>query len=353
MAFPFDISASELMEAADRLAVISKELAAARSECDEVMAAYDASSPRMLDFFEGGGGAALGFRMAGINVVAGFEWDKRVCEAARLNLDHEVIRADIGQIDEALARQIAEVCRPDIIHGSPPCQDMSASGKGVLGERANLTIHFAKLVAWMRPLVFSMENVIQLYTTGKPVWNPAKEILRDAGYGLVELKLHAQNHLVPTLRKRAFVIGVRGVSDKTLEGLKLRLSHDQKRVGWAIRHELGDIGCGGLWAHRANVKSPGIIGPNTQYPTLRASQSVKMPKVYKARLRDACPPELARAPTMEEYLKIQSFPVDYRFPEGMKDRKKMHIIGNSVPPNMAFDVGCMLKRIWMAAKGIE
>lgn len=364
MAAPFDATevsehrssadASHLLRLAEQVGIVSQELKAVRIQCAEALQELEARfpRPRMVDFFCGGGGASLGFRSAGINVVAGIEWDERICEAARLNLDHEIIEADIGRIDEALARQIAAVCRPDIVHGSPPCQDMSAMGKGGLGERAMLTVHYARLVAWMQPQIFSMENVLQLYTTAKPIWSEAKAILRAAGYGMVELKLHAQNHQAATLRKRAFVIGVRGASDRSLGALKRKLWHDKVYLTHTIRDALGDIGCGGLWHHRGSVKSHGILGPDEAYPTLRASQSVAMPPDYRARKGDACPPDQARSPSWAEYLRLQTFPADYRFHDAMPGYYRMRIVGNSVPPAMSADVGRWLVTLWKAINSI-
>lgn len=329
------------------------DLKRATQEANDLIAMIEADQPRTVDFFCGGGGYSAGARTGGCKVVAGFEWDSDVCAVAQTNHDHDIIETDIGAIGEVEARRYAEIYRPDYIHGSPPCQDFSPAGKGQIGERAELTYHFAEVAAYMRPRIITMENSTAIYSKGRSILDRAEAVWREAGYGIRELVLDARSSLAPTARKRAVVFAVSGVSDEGLKVLERHLFH-RKALPCTLRDRLGDLGVGGLYHHRWNGQQRHIIGLDEPYPTIRAQQGHQMPRAYEPRPGDACPPEAARAPTWEEYQSIQTFPADWQWPDpphltpAQMNRLKMRVLGNSVPPNMAHDIAWTAAIIWRA-----
>ena len=112
---------------------------------------------RAVDLFCGCGGMSLGFKQAGIDIVAGFENWSYAVECYRKNFHHPVIEIDLSDTENAI--QIIQTYNPDLIIGGPPCQDFSTAGKRKEGNRADLTLAYAQIVAAISPAYFVMENV--------------------------------------------------------------------------------------------------------------------------------------------------------------------------------------------------
>ena len=102
--------------------------------------------------------------------------------------------------------EIIKLYNPDIIIGGPPCQDFSSAGKRDEDNgRGDLTIAFARIVASVKPKWFVMENVSRILKTNKLV--DAKQIFKEAGYGLTQTILDSSLCGVPQKRKRFVLIG--------------------------------------------------------------------------------------------------------------------------------------------------
>lgn len=124
---------------------------------------------RVLDLFSAAaGGWSLGLHRAGFQTVAACEWiDWRRTLYAENNpgvliyddvrtLTADRLRADLGAL-------------PDIVVGSPPCQDISSAntkGKGVDGERSGLFFEAVRIIGEVRPRWFALENSANLRTRG-------------------------------------------------------------------------------------------------------------------------------------------------------------------------------------------
>ena len=114
---------------------------------------------KAVDLFCGCGGMSLGFQNAGVEILAAFDnWEPAI-NIYRDNFKHPVIDCDLN-CEDALAK--IKAYNPDIIIGGPPCQDFSIAGDRNMGERANLTIRFAKIVGEVKPTWFVMENVYNI-----------------------------------------------------------------------------------------------------------------------------------------------------------------------------------------------
>ena len=122
---------------------------------------------------------SLGFEQAGVDVVAAFDKWAPAVEIYRANFNHPIYEKDL--CDEDSVDQIRSMA-PDLIMGGPPCQDYSIAGKREQGERANLTIRFADIVAGVKPAWVVFENVYNIERFG--TLPKMKETLRKAGYGL-------------------------------------------------------------------------------------------------------------------------------------------------------------------------
>ena len=103
---------------------------------------------RVVDLFSGCGGMSLGLQQAGFKIVGAFDnWDPAIA-IYKKNFKHPIFKTDLS-CDEA--KDVVRKLKPDMIVGGPPCQDYSIAGKRNLGKRANLTIRFAEIVAFVKP----------------------------------------------------------------------------------------------------------------------------------------------------------------------------------------------------------
>lgn len=115
----------------------------------------------VLDLFSGAaGGWSLGLHRAGFMTIAAceiVEW-RRILYSE--NFPHVRLYADIR--DLTATRLVSDLgCLPDIVVGSPPCQDISSAntrGKGIEGERSGLYLEAVRLVGECRPRWFAFEN---------------------------------------------------------------------------------------------------------------------------------------------------------------------------------------------------
>lgn len=126
-------------------------------------------SHTVLDLFSAAaGGWSLGMHRAGFTTVAACEveeWRRIIYSennpGVRLYNDVRILRG------EHLLRDLGAL--PDIIVGSPPCQDISsanAKGKGVDGERSGLFFEAIRIVGECRPRWVALENSARLRTKG-------------------------------------------------------------------------------------------------------------------------------------------------------------------------------------------
>ena len=171
-----------------------------------------------VDLFCGCGGMSLGFEKAGFNVAAAFDNWIDALAVYRSNFNHPAIYADLRDVKKS-AEAIRPLC-PDIIIGGPPCQDFSSAGKRDEDNgRGDLTISYARIVGEIRPKWFVMENVARIQKTKK--LQEAREIFKEAGYGLTCTVLNAALCGVPQRRKRFVMIGRLGETDDFMKDILL------------------------------------------------------------------------------------------------------------------------------------
>jgi DNA (cytosine-5)-methyltransferase 1 len=177
---------------------------------------------RALDLFCGAcGGWSLGLHRAGFQTVAACEIDPWRRAVFLHNNPGVVMYDDVRTLTaERLRRDLGFL--PDIIVGSPPCQDASAAntkGKGVDGERTGLFFEAIRLVRECRPFACAFENVANIRTRGA---DRLLDALETIGYAC-----------------EPFVVGADDVSD----GL-----HERKRA-WFVAFDTESLGCDG-WRPR-------------------------------------------------------------------------------------------------------
>ncbi|WP_084652900.1 MULTISPECIES: DNA cytosine methyltransferase [Sphingomonadales] len=162
---------------------------------------------RALDLFSAAaGGWSLGLHRAGFVTVAAceiVEW-RRILYAE--NNPHVRLYADVR--DLTAARLLSDLgFLPDIIVGSPPCQDISSAntkGRGIEGERSGLYLEAVRLVGECRPRWFAFENSANLRTRGA---DRLLLLLETLGYACEPCVVAAENVGANHVRKRSWLIG--------------------------------------------------------------------------------------------------------------------------------------------------
>jgi DNA (cytosine-5)-methyltransferase 1 len=235
---------------------------------------------RIVELFCGAGGMSLGLQRAGCEIIQAYDsWDKAV-EVYRRNVGSHVWRADLKDIFR-IGPMLAALA-PDMICGGPPCQDFSAAGERVEGERAALTRAFAMLVAIVRPQWFVMENVP--LAARSQAWTDARAMLVKAGYGLTESKLDASLYGVPQRRRRLFVIGRLGEQHGFLESA---LASARSAQPMTIRNMLGNALGDACYFQPRVSGNRGIWSTDGPAPTICRSSKRPIPPNYKPHPADA------------------------------------------------------------------
>lgn len=275
---------------------------------------------RFVDLFCGCGGLSLGFIKAGLDHRLSLDVSEQAVRVFNANLGGGAAVQDLADVTGTVARLLP--LRPDLIAGGPPCQEFSAAGKRQHGERARLTIAFARIVVAVRPRWFVMENV------PGALRSPA---FREAGYGLTTLVLDASRCDVPQRRRRLVCIGRLGEPDGFLTasleaGLRDRPSTPREYLGDAL-------GIEAYYAHPRFYARRAIFSVHEPAPTIRGVNR-PVPRGRPRHPRDAADPAAVRPLTLAERARLQTFPAGFDF-AAVSRTEAEQMVGNAVPPEMA------------------
>lgn len=165
---------------------------------------------KVIDLFAGVGGFSYGFLNKGFEVVLANEIDKYIANAyiqnhpGALMINEDITRLDITTVFGKYEGKI------DVIIGGPPCQGFSQKGSrlGINDERNFLFKYYYKVVEYLKPKYFLIENVPNLFTTDKGYFkNEIFKLFGDIGYSLDAKVINAYDFGVPQIRNRAFILG--------------------------------------------------------------------------------------------------------------------------------------------------
>ena len=181
-------------------------------------------TPRLsvADLFCGAGGLSEGMRQIGLDVVFGLDKDRDSCETYQRN--HPAATVECAKITELTPQDIARRVggHVDVIVGGPSCQGFSTAGRrnGWVrddDDRNDLWSHMLAVVGHLKPRAFLMENVPGLFAwkEGQFGWRII-QAFRDLGYGVRHDILLAADYGAPQLRRRLFIVGLRGAPDEAV-----------------------------------------------------------------------------------------------------------------------------------------
>lgn len=297
-----------------------------------------------VDLFSGCGGLSLGLEKAGFEIRAAFENWKPAIEIYKNNFNHPIHELDLSEVE--IAAELIRKYEPDIIVGGPPCQDFSSAGKrDEKGSRGDLTISFSKIIVAVRPKWFLMENVDRISKT--EVFQDAKKILAEAGYGFTEQVLDASFCGVPQKRKRMFLIGKLNANG---DFLKTTLLSNISKERLTVREYMGEkLNTEFYYRHARSYARRGVFSIDEPSPTIRGVNR-PIPPGYKIHSGDPIKDlSQVRPLTALERSFIQTFPEDFNWIETNKSTLEQ-IIGNAVPVNLASFVGSAIVKFERRSK---
>ena len=312
-----------------------------------------------IELFAGAGGLALGMENAGIKHTLLIEIDKH----AASTLKHNRPKWNVSCADarEASYKGVAA----DIVTGGFPCQAFSFAGNQMGFEDARGTLFFelARCIKEVRPKIAVGENVRGLlaHDDGKTL-RAMLSILDDLGYRVAYRVLRAQYLDVPQKRERLVIIAVRKDLDLPI------LFPKEKDYTISMREALADVPLspgqeypkrkrevmelvppGGYWRdlpieiqkeymggsfHLGGGKTGMARRLSWDEPSLTLTCSPAQKQTER------CHPVETRPLSVREYARIQTFPDDWQFQGSTSSQYKQ--IGNAVPVNLGYHVGCCL-----------
>lgn len=305
---------------------------------------------RAIDLYAGIGGWALGLKMAGIDVVASYEWWGPAAATHRANLPGTVHEVDIR------AMPLSELPKNiDVVVGSPPCTQFSYANRGGSGDIADGLkdlYRFFEVVRHLKPKHWAMENVPRVADVISKESLPGgaleefRDLIDSAAIQVVDMSLFG----VPQRRKRCVV----GNFDP------------DSLLAWSKRAQprtLGDV-----LTHLQRNEDPNYFGYRTNELTeMENEQPLNLEEVRFNREMKAhhpiyngmaFPEDISRPSrtitatctrvsresliiesqnggfrrlNVRERGSLQGFPISYQF-HGKSHPEKLKMIGNAIPP---------------------
>ena len=343
----------------------------------------------VISLFSGAMGLDIGLGKAGLNVVIGQDFEPSCVETMKAN-GHNVLGGDIREIKAETLLELTglHIGEPFMICGGPPCQPFSTAGKrlGINDPRGSLFMDFIRMIDYIRPRFFVMENVkgivsspLKHVSTKERVKDDPEQKLgtvldvilsefNKLGYKTVYGILDAVNYGVPQFRERFVLIGSRDNEDIFLPvptHFQMHQNPDYrwKTVGEAIRDlestpgeytplsgdrkkYLHMVPEGGNWKDLPQEIIPvamggayesggGKVGFYRRLSYAQPSPTITTSPAQKATM--LCHPKQDRPLSIKEYARIQQFPDDWKFTGTISAQYRQ--IGNAVPIGLAEAIG--------------
>lgn len=309
---------------------------------------------KVFSTFSAGGGSCMGYKLAGCEVVAANDIDKRMKEHYLENLTvKHFFENPIGELlDMELPKELYGI---DILDGSPPCSTFSIIGhrektwgklkhfkegqaKQVLSD---LFFDYLDLVDKVQPKVAIAENVKgMLAGNAKGYTREVIEKFKDIGYIPQLFLVNAADCGVPQYRERVFFCAIR--EDLYREPLKMKMNETHVSF-YQATNDLELTEEEKLWVYKmpaSTKKLYSFVTPgrtfdfqkrNKDFSKKRIARDKPMNTITANSLGNLLHWEECRYLTLPEVIRCTSFPDDYKM---RSLRYGLYVCGMSVPPKM-------------------
>lgn len=337
---------------------------------------------KAVDFFCSGGGMSWGMKQAGIDVIAGIDFDNNCKETYEENIkDAEFIHADVFELKESELAKKLNLQRNDdnlLLIGCSPCQFWSRipTSKVKSEKSKDLLIEFRRFAEYFTPGYIVVENVPGVHRRKEESGlNDFISWLEQNNY-TVHASIHeVSNYGVPQHRKRFTLIANR-ITDVVIEPQKYKgskitvrdvlgeqngfpkVQHGYKDTTDFL-HTVSKLSDTSLKRLAVTPKDGGDrmayvnnqeLAPPCHYKKLdgfkdiygrmwwdRPSPTITT-KFFSVSNGRFSHPDEDRAISLREGATLQSFPKSYKF-TGSSTANIARMIGNAVPPKYATAIG--------------
>lgn len=317
---------------------------------------------RAIDLYAGIGGWSLGLRLAGVEIVASYEWWQPAIDTHNGNHGGTLKAVDIRKLDLSdLPKRI------DLVVGSPPCTEFSYAnrgGRGNISEGMKDLVKFFEIVQHCKPRFWAMENVPRVAEVlRKGFADPKHPLFRFRGLGAQVEVIDFSDFGTPQARRRCIATNI------PLDAVR--------RIQRAIPLvSLGDVITSLAAQDRVIDPVWGTALPSRQLTETEAEQALnaeelrmnREAKVYHPVYNNMAFPDVLDAPartvtatctrvsresivienprargryrrlTIRERASLQGFPITYQFfARSFAEKAKM--IGNAIPPTFTHLLG--------------
>lgn len=332
-----------------------------------------------IDLFCGVGGLTYGIQKAGINVVAGFDFEESCRFAYETNNKAKFYHRDIKELeDDEISQLYPDDTEIKVLIGCAPCQPFSAYSHRYKEsesrkEKMDLLDYFGKQIKLVKPDIVSMENVPQL--AHEDIFKEFVSLLHDEGYKIDWKVAYAPAYGIPQNRKRLLLLASKMGDIKLLDEQHDKTNYPTVRDAISAlprlnagqtdpkdplhrARKLSDLNIkriqsskpGGTWRDwdekllpdcykKTSGASFGSVYGRLEWDKPSSTITTQFPGYGNGRFGH---PVQDRALTLREGAVLQSFPKDYKFIEN--DEKYVFgkiamQIGNAVPPKLGEVIG--------------
>lgn len=331
-----------------------------------------------ISLFSGGGGLDMGFKQAGYHIVWAIDNNRDAVNTYRRNVGNEIVYGDITSTD------LDEIPSADVVIGGPPCQSFSLAGNRHCDDhRGRLVWRYLDIIKKVSPKVFLFENVTGLISAkdkeGNSILEKLLKTFKEIGYQSSWQLVNAADYGVPQMRKRVIIVGMKKGkfdfpetthNEKGTNGKKKHISveeaigdlpdagksdrvseHEYPTMSMLDRYICSHVKPGGNYMDIPDdvpsiriqrLKREG--GHTTCYGRMLPNKPSYTVNTYFNRPNVGCNIHYKydRIITLREAMRLQTFPDDYEFVSNSKHGKNL-IVGNAVPPRLAFVLATKLK----------